>query len=71
MISMIIQMIGATRAATQLVGNEKLAKLLASQELLSRASALEYECNQGNHSMFGFPEDTSHTTYQPWRTLRR
>ena len=61
----------ATRAATQLVGNEKLAKLLASQELLSRASALEYECNQGNHSMFGFPEDTSHTTYQPWRTLRR
>ena len=61
----------ATRAATQLVGNPQLAKLLQQQELLSRATCMEYECGQGNHSMFGFPEDTIHNTYQPWTVLRR
>ena len=61
----------STRAATQLVGNPQLARLLAQQEALARATCLEYECNQGNHSMFNFPEDSSFTTFQPWRTLRR
>ena len=61
----------STRAATQLVGNPQLARLLAQQEALARATCLEYECNQGNHSMFNFPEDSAFTTYQPWRTLRR
>ena len=61
----------ATRAATQLVGNPQLARLLGNQELLARATVLEYECNQGNHSMFGFPESTVHQTYRPWTTLRR
>jgi len=61
----------STRAATQLVGNPQLAQLLGQQEGLARATCMEYECNQGNHSMFGFPEDTIHTTYQPWKTLRR
>jgi hypothetical protein len=32
---------------------------------------MEYECNQGNHSMFGFEDDTAYTTYQPWRNIRR
>ena len=58
-------------AATQLVANPQLVQLLQTQEGLSRASLLEYECNQGNHSMFGFPEDTVYTTYQPWRNLPR
>ena len=58
-------------AATQLVANPNLVKLIAQQEALSRAALMEYECNQGNHSMFGFPENTIHTTYQPWRNLRR
>ena len=61
----------SSRAATQLVGNPQLAKLLATQEAFARATCIEYDCNQGNHSMFGFPEDTSYTTYQPWRTLVR
>ena len=61
----------ATRAATQLVGNPHLTELLQSQEALARSACVEYECNQGNHSMFGFPEATVHTTYQPWRALRR
>ena len=61
----------AVRAATQLVGNAQLAQLLAQQEALSRAAIMEYECNQGNHTMFGTPEDTVYTSYQPWRTLGR
>ena len=58
-------------AATQLVANPNLVKLIAQQEALSRAALMEYECNQGNHSMFGFPENTVYQTYQPWRNLRR
>ena len=58
-------------AATQLVANSELTQLLAAQENVARAACMEYECNQGNHSMFGFPEDSSYTTYQPWRGLVR
>ena len=58
-------------AATQLVTNPQLVQLLGQQEALARASCLEYECNQGNHSMMGFPEDSVFNTYQPWRALSR
>ena len=56
-------------AATQLVANPQLVQLLGAQEQQARASLMEYECNQGNHSMFGFPEDSTYQTYQPWSTL--
>ena len=59
------------RAAVQLVSNAQLQKMLATYEAQARAACMEYECNQGNHSMFGFPEDTIYDTYQPWRNLRR
>ena len=58
-------------AATQLTANQQLVKLLSTQESLARAACMEYECNQGNHSMFGFPEDSIYQTYQPWRTIAR
>ena len=58
-------------AATQLVANPQLVQLLAQQEALSRAALMEYECNQGNHSMLGFPDDTVYPTYEPWRNLAR
>tara|TARA_Y100001963_G_scaffold103353_1_gene142251 strand:+ start:161 stop:799 length:639 start_codon:yes stop_codon:yes gene_type:complete len=58
-------------AATQLVSNPDLVQLLTTQESLARAACMEYECNQGNATMFGFPEDTIYQTYQPWRNLRR
>ena len=61
----------ATRAATQLVGNPQLAQLLQQQEGLTRAACMEYEFNQGNHTMFGIPEDSVYTGYRPWTTLRR
>ena len=59
------------RAATQLVGNPQLVQLLATRESYARAACMEYECNQGNHSMFGFEDDTVYQTYQPHRNLRR
>ena len=58
-------------AATKLVANPNLVKLLAQQEALARAALMEYECNQGDHSMFGFEEGSTYQTYQPWRNLRR
>ena len=58
-------------AATQLVANPQLVQLLSQQEQLARAACMEYECNQGNHNMFGLPEDSVYTAYQPWRNLRR
>ena len=58
-------------AATKLVANPQLVKLLAQQEALARAALMEYECNQGDHSMFGFQDGSSYQTYQPWRNLRR
>ena len=61
----------SVRAATQLVGNPQLVQLLQSQEALARATVMEYECNQGNHTMFGLPDDSTYNSYQPWRSLGR
>ena len=61
----------SVRAATQLVGNPQLVQMLQSQEALSRATVMEYECNQGNHTMFGLPDDSTYNSYQPWRSLGR
>ena len=66
-----IILMASGRAATQLVGNPQLVQLLATRESYARAACLEYECNQGNHSMFGFPEDSIYRTYQPYKALRR
>ena len=61
----------ASAAATQLVANPQLVRLLTNQASLARAALQEYECNQGDHSMLGFQEDTAYQTYQPFRNLRR
>ena len=58
-------------AATQLVANPQLVRLLGVQESQARAALMEYDCKQGDHSMFGFEDDSVYQTYQPWRNLRR
>ena len=58
-------------AATQLVANPQLVRLLTNQATLARAALREYECNQADYSMMQFPEGTSYQTYQPFRNLRR
>ena len=58
-------------AATQLVANAGLVRLLGVQEQQARAALQEYECNQADYSMMQFPEGTSYQTYQPFKNLRR
>ena len=59
------------QAATQLVANPNLAQLLQGQESLARAALMEYECNQADHSMLGFEDNTTYQTYPPIKNLRR
>ena len=61
----------AVRAATQLVSNPQLVQLLQTQEAMTRAAVVEYECNQGDHSFFGLPHDSRYNSYKPYYSLRR
>ena len=59
------------RAATQMVTNPQLVQLLATQEAQARGVCMEYECNQGDYTFFGTPENTVYNSFQPWRALAR
>ena len=59
------------RAAVQLVSNQQLQQMLSTFELQSRAACMEYECNQGDHSIFGWPDDSAYQSYKPYQMLRR
>ena len=61
----------AVRAASQLVSNPSLSKLLASDEAKSRAACMEYECDISNPSFFGTPHDTYYKSFQPYKSLGR
>jgi len=61
----------ASRAATQLVSNSDLYKLLAVQEESARAACMDYECTQGKHTIFGYPEESFVSPYQPFRAIIR
>jgi hypothetical protein len=59
------------RAAVQLVSNQQLQQMLATYELQARAACLEYECNQGDHTIFGWPDESAYQPYKPYTMLRR
>ena len=61
----------SVRAATQIVSNPELVELLQQEEARNRATALEYDCEQGDHSFFGLPQESSYAAYQPYKTLIR
>ena len=61
----------AVRAATQLVSNAQLTKLLKEDEAKSRAVCMEYECDKADPSFFGSPHESIYTSYQPYNALRR
>ena len=61
----------STRAATQLVGDANLARLLQTQEAQTRASVMEYDTQQGDHSFFGFRDSQGYDAYQPYKALIR
>ena len=56
----------AGRAAAQIDTNPGLVQLLTTQEAAARATCMEYECTQGDHTFFGTPEGTSYRCYQPY-----
>ena len=59
----------STRAAMQMVSNPQLVQLQQQQEAMSRATCLEYECNQGDPSFFGTPHNNSYRSYKPYHAL--
>ena len=61
----------AMKAATQLVSNADLVKLLKVEEEQARANALNYETEQGDNSFFGFPAESNYRSYQPYKALIR
>ena len=61
----------SVRAATQLVSNADLVKLLQLEEEQTKAAALEYDCEQGDHTFFGFPHESNYRSYQPYKALIR
>ena len=58
-------------AAVQLVSNAQLQQMLSTYEFQSRAACMEYECNQGDHSYFGWPDESAYQPYKPYQMLRR
>ena len=71
-IQMYITARAARMCATKMVGDREINALLQEQELMTRAAAIEYECNQGDYSMFGFRDGQDYyTSYQPYRALMR
>ena len=62
----------ARMCAVKMVGDDDLYQLLTEQEGMTRASALEYECNQGDYSIFGFRDGKDYyNSYQPFQALSR
>ena len=61
----------SVRAATQLVANPELVKLLQQQESYARATCMDYECEQGDYSFMGWGANTAYRPYQPANVLRR
>jgi hypothetical protein len=62
----------AKMCATKMVGDREIYQLLTEQEGFTRAAAIEYECNQGDYSMFGFKNGQDYyTSYQPFNALMR
>ncbi len=61
----------ACKAATQLVSNSDLVKLLKVEENQAKANALNYETEQGDNSFFGFPAESNYRSYQPYKALIR
>ena len=59
------------RAATQLVSNSELTKLLVEQVQMARAACIEYDCNQGDTNFMGWPTHTAYRSYMPFNTLAR
>ena len=62
----------ARMCAVKMIGDREVQALLQEQELMTRSAAIEYDCNQGDYSMFGFSDGKDYyNSYQPFQALMR
>lgn len=62
----------ARMCAIKMIGDKEITTLLQEQELMTRATALEDECQTGDYTMFGFRDgEDYYTSYEPFRALQR
>ena len=62
----------ARMAAVKTVGEAQLAGLLQEQEIMTRAAAVEYDCNQADYSIFGWRDgENYYNSYKPYNALAR
>jgi len=62
----------ARMCCIKMVGDRELQALLQEQEMMTRAAAIEYDCQQGDYSMFGFQDGKDYyNSYQPFQALMR
>jgi hypothetical protein len=62
----------ATITSSRIVGDETQYQMLQQKEAYARAVAMEYECNQGDHSFFGKPDGSDpYVSYEPYQALMR
>ena len=62
----------ARMCCVKMVGDRELQALLQEQEMMTRAAAIEYDCQQGDYSMFGFQDGKDYyNSYQPFQALMR
>ena len=56
----------------RVIGDPTQYQMLQQKEAYCRAYAMEYECNQGQYSMFGDPKNgTNYNSFQPYKALQR
>jgi len=62
----------AAIVSSRIIGDSNQYQMLQQKEAFARAMALEYECNQGDHTFFGSPQGQNYyQSYQPYHTLYR
>tara|TARA_B100000214_G_scaffold375481_1_gene362057 strand:- start:4843 stop:5460 length:618 start_codon:yes stop_codon:yes gene_type:complete len=62
----------STLVSSRIVGDKTQYEMLQQKEAYMRAMAVEYECNQGDYSYFGKPNDSEpYVSYEPYKALIR
>ena len=62
----------ATIVGQRIVTEPTLVQMLSQLELTARATAMEYECSQGDYTYFGHPKGSDYyQSYQPYNALYR
>lgn len=58
--------------AVKMISDANLQAMLEEKERMTRAFAIEQDCNQADYSMFGWRDgENYYNTYQPFQALRR